>query len=192
VIGTWGVLIGLNLEQTRKLMSGASPTILTAVGCFCFTIWAVFVWMSPDKFFYNSVHPYISFVPVLGLWILRNSHPILQVQSLKVLKFIGQRSLEFYLLQFHILMGANAKGLLVLIPSFPALNFMLCVALFVLCAVTVFDCTKVIQEKASLSFVLVAMVLFCGLLATVMPDHWLLLCELLCCACVVFGMSCRK
>jgi hypothetical protein len=151
-IGGWGLTVGLGLVQVRARVSSAPSFLTGSCGLLCIVMWLVLVWCCENKFIYNAVHPYISVVPVHGLWLLRNCNPWLRARSLSVLVWIGRRSLELYLLQFHILMGANAKGLFVLVP-YPLINFIVTGSLFVLCATTAYDCTKQIQEKLSVSSV---------------------------------------
>ena len=72
--------------------------------------------------------------------------------------------MEFYLLQFHILMSDNAKMQLVLVQS-PMINLILSWVLFVICATTAFDSTKVILESITLKVAAIILtgILLCGI-----------------------------
>jgi hypothetical protein len=67
---------------------------------------------SPDKGDYNQWMPYISFVPLLAFVTLRNSHRLLRNYHSKVFAWLGRCSLETYILQYHIWLAGDTKGLL--------------------------------------------------------------------------------
>jgi len=67
---------------------------------------------SPDKKDYNWWMPYISFIPILAFVVLRNSHPLLRNYYFKVFAWLGRCSLETYILQYHIWLAGDTKGLL--------------------------------------------------------------------------------
>ncbi len=173
-IGGWGLLVGLRLMQVREVISLMPSIAVGGCGLLCLFVWCVIVWHCDSKFSYNAIHPYISAIPVHGLWLLRNCHPFLRSRSLRVLVWVGRRSLEFYLLQFHILMSANARGQLAMLP-YPLVNILLTGLAFVLCAAVAFDSTKIIQENFSCDTTKsVAVGMFVGvLLSTSTPHvHW--------------------
>ena len=66
---------------------------------------------------YMNFHPYIGSLPVYAYILLRNATPELVSKVSIPLEWVGERSLEFYLLQFHLLMNRQASELLVVIPS---------------------------------------------------------------------------
>ncbi|KPM44437.1 hypothetical protein AK830_g2088 [Neonectria ditissima] len=62
---------------------------------------------------YKLWHPYISCVPVLAFVALRNvSAPVRNFHS-KAMAWLGLCSLETYTLQFHLLLAADSKGVLI-------------------------------------------------------------------------------
>ncbi|RGB39492.1 10 TM acyl transferase domain found in Cas1p-domain-containing protein [Rhizophagus diaphanus] len=68
-----------------------------------------------NKFKYNEYHPYISFLPIISFIILRNSTQYLRNTTSGLFTFIGKCSLETFIGQFHMLLAADTKGLLVLV-----------------------------------------------------------------------------
>lgn len=71
----------------------------------------------PDKFAYNLWHPYISFLPVGAFVVLRNANVILRSGSSRVFAFIGTCSLETFIIQYHLWLAGDTKGLLKVIPG---------------------------------------------------------------------------
>ncbi|KAN0115113.1 Cas1p domain containing protein [Hyaloscypha variabilis] len=67
---------------------------------------------SPDKQDYNWWMPFISFIPILSLVTLRNSHRLLRNCHFGVFAWLGRFSLETYVLQYHIWLAGDTKGLL--------------------------------------------------------------------------------
>lgn len=70
----------------------------------------------PDKFAYNAWHPYMSFLPVLAFAVLRNANAILRSASSRAFVFIGRCSLETFIIQYHLWLAADTRGILIVIP----------------------------------------------------------------------------
>ena len=66
----------------------------------------------PDKFAYNVWHPMISPFPVLAYVVLRNATPLLRSYHSRLFAWLGRCSLETFILQYHIWLAADTKGIL--------------------------------------------------------------------------------
>ena len=91
-----------------KVSIGSS--VVTLLWFFAFEL------LQPSKFTYNHWHPYISWIPIVSFVILRNANATLRSASSQMFGFIGRCSLETFILQYHMWMAADTKGLLVVIP----------------------------------------------------------------------------
>jgi hypothetical protein len=81
-------------------------------------IYIIFEASLPNKFVYNKWHPYISFLPIVAFIVLRNASAQLRNTHSAAFAFIGRCSLETFILQFHIWLAGDTKGILVVIgPS---------------------------------------------------------------------------
>ncbi|GAA5991803.1 hypothetical protein JCM11641_001762 [Rhodosporidiobolus odoratus] len=87
-----------------------------------------------SKFVYNGWHPYVSSVPVLAFIVLRNATPALRSTSSKFFIFFGQCSLETFILQFHLFIAGDTRGIIMMIPGgmwLRPLNFVVTSLVFV-------------------------------------------------------------
>lgn len=67
---------------------------------------------SPDKDDYLWWHPYISCIPIMSFVTLRNSNRVLRNYHSVVFKWLGKCSLETFVLQSHIWMAGDLRGVL--------------------------------------------------------------------------------
>lgn len=114
----WGMVsayIFLNVEKS------VHPIVAASVGFSLIILWYCVWGYEPDKYIYNSSHPYIVILPIVGYICIRNGHPIFRGYYSSAMAWIGGVTLETYVLQFHILMCHNVQHILVICP-WPVLN----------------------------------------------------------------------
>lgn len=106
-----------------------------ASGCSAFVLlWFFGFELSQEsKFTYNTWHPYVSFLPIIAFVILRNATPFLRSCTLQAFAFIGRCSLETFIIQFHLWLAGDTKGILVIIPGTEVrpYNFVLTTFIFI-------------------------------------------------------------
>ena len=98
----------------------------------------VFVWFfvfelhQESKFTYNTWHPYISPLPVLAYMLLRNATPGMRSVSSKAFVLVGKCSLEAFVIQYHLWLAGDSKGVLLVLPStrWRPFNFVITTAMF--------------------------------------------------------------
>ena len=121
-----------------------------------------------DKFTYNALHPYTSFVPIVCFIYFRNMYPALRSRYVQLFAFLGRITLETYLSQLHIYLQSNAKHLIVYLPDYPLLNFSLVTVLYLVISYILFSLTTDLSAYLlPKDFGLIGknFMYFCGLLA---------------------------
>ena len=73
--------------------------------------------LSMDKFQYNLYHPLISFLPIGAFVVLRNANDVLRSASSTVFAFVGRCSLETFIIQYHLWLAGDTKGVLLVLPG---------------------------------------------------------------------------
>lgn len=65
-----------------------------------------------DKYSYNKWHPLVSPLPVVAFVVLRNSTRTLSTSHSRMFAWFGRCSLETFVLQYHVFLAADSRGLL--------------------------------------------------------------------------------
>lgn len=106
-------------------------------GSIGFSVLAVFWFfgfelLQESKFTYNKWHPYISIIPVLAFVVLRNSSVALRSSASRAFVFVGNCSLESFIIQYHFWMAGDSKGVLLVIPGtrWRPINFVITSVMF--------------------------------------------------------------
>jgi len=132
-----------------RLVSSSRGLILTvATALFALGAWA---WAAnPTAMQYRDVAPYVGTLWVPLYAVLRNATPYLRNRVSVPLEWLGARSLELYLLQFHLLMNRSAGRVLWLIPNvnWPITNLIVCALLWLLGASRCFANTASLRNSA--------------------------------------------
>lgn len=109
------------------VVKGAAVTSILAI------VWYFAFELSYNKFDYNAYHPLISCIPVLAFVVLRNSTEALRSASSRAFAFIGRCSLETFIIQYHLWLAGDTKGILIVIPGrrWRPLNLVLTTLVFI-------------------------------------------------------------
>ena len=111
-------------------------------------IYILFEASLPTKFVYNKWHPYISVFPIIAFICLRNGSSKLRNTHSTAFAFIGRCSLETFILQFHIWLAGDTKGILLVFgPSrWRWLSFIIATIIFIYISWKMASVTGVITE----------------------------------------------
>ena len=111
----WSGLVDVNGRiQWRPLSIGSCVILLALVHSTQY---------AKHRFDYNSTHRLLEWVPITTFLLLRNLTPALRRVHLRLFAWLGEMSLELYILQFHVWMAGDAKKIVVLFPAFRTLSF---------------------------------------------------------------------
>lgn len=91
-----------------KIGAGISALVL---------VWFFAFELMQDKFAYDTLHPFISFLPIGAFVVLRNANTILRSGTSRAFVFIGKCSLETYVIQYHFWLAGDTKGILLVVPG---------------------------------------------------------------------------
>ena len=105
-----------------------------------FGAWCVLV-LPLEKYRYNRVHPYTSWIPITVYVIVRNLWPALRVRYVHLFAWLGKITLETYLSQLHIYLQSNAKHLIMYIAGYPFMNFSLATTVYLTASYQLFHVT---------------------------------------------------
>jgi len=118
------------------LVKLAILAVLSAV----FGAWFVLV-LPLEKYSYNRVHPYTSWIPIIVYIIVRNLWPAMRVRYVHLFAWLGKITLETYLSQLHIYLQSNAKHLITYIAGYPFMNFSLATIVYLTASYHLFHVT---------------------------------------------------
>ncbi|KAG8904664.1 hypothetical protein FRB99_001384 [Tulasnella sp. 403] len=118
-IGMFSALVTIKTQQNNWTDHPRWPAVLKGAvgGALLVLVWYFYFELTqPNKFVYNTWHPYISWAPITAYIILRNATPILRSSSSRAFVFIGRCSLETFVMQYHFWMTGDTKGILMVLP----------------------------------------------------------------------------
>ncbi|KAJ3124637.1 hypothetical protein HK101_006095, partial [Irineochytrium annulatum] len=95
----------------RRLAVGASALAWIAY----FAFWSV-EGGAVTKEANNAIHPYVSPVMVLAFAVLRNGGEWARARTSVFMRWVGLFSLETFVLQYHLFLAVDTRGLLVVVP----------------------------------------------------------------------------
>ena len=119
----------LYLESQKQsipfLRVGYGNAVKAAVGVPVLIVYMLWYWyiLPMEKFAYNQLHPYTSFVPILTYIYFRNISSFLRGKYIHMFAWLGKVTLETYLSQLHVYLQSNAKHLIGYFHGYPLLNF---------------------------------------------------------------------
>ncbi|KAF9076197.1 Cas1p-domain-containing protein [Rhodocollybia butyracea] len=134
-----GMFVALAVIRIQALHLPDSPRWPTAVRASIVASGLTMAWFflfelgQESKYTYNFWHPYVSFLPVLAFVVLRNATPVLRSVNSQFFAFIGRCSLETFIIQYHLWLAADTKGVLLVLPGtkWRPINFIITTIMFV-------------------------------------------------------------
>lgn len=99
--------IHLSIDRQGTFSFTATIASLSLLSCF----WTL-AQRALSKEEHNRWQPYVSFIPILSFVALRNCHSFLRNHHSAAFAWLGRCSLETYILQYHIWLAGDTKGLL--------------------------------------------------------------------------------
>lgn len=136
-----------NFERLMRYLDEKSSAKRIAIRCgiasVCLTAFALWVRyiFALEKYEYNKLHPYFSFVPLLSYIFLRNVLPVFRKYYFYMFTWLGKVTLETYISQLHIYLQGNAKFLISFFPGYPLLNFAFASVLYLFLSYQLFHLT---------------------------------------------------
>ena len=131
---TWGRALGAALSWTglvstdgrlRSVRAVVLGTVIVVVALAHSSLYAT------PRFEYNATHRLTEWLPICTWLLIRNLTPALRRVHLRLFAWLGEMSLELYILQFHVWLAADAHKIVVPFPQFRALSFIIATLVFV-------------------------------------------------------------
>lgn len=105
-----------NTSHTRLSQSSSNPRLSTqtlyGLDAAALIVYGYMSATGTTKTSSNALHPYISPLPILAFIHLRNATPKLRNHYSAAYAWVGKISLETFILQYHIWLAADTRGLL--------------------------------------------------------------------------------
>ncbi|XP_078665423.1 uncharacterized protein LOC144907886 [Branchiostoma floridae x Branchiostoma belcheri] len=124
----------------KKLLAVAAKVVISVAFAAALYLWQTQI-MYKEKFEYNAIHPYTSWIPILSYIFFRNLFPLMRSYHLDLFAWLGKITLETYISQLHVYMQDNARQLIVYIPGYPLVNFLIATMIYVTISYFLFHLT---------------------------------------------------
>lgn len=117
-----GMLTAYAYIKAKEYRLTEHPSFAKLKGAACLASVAALAWYFyyelslESKFVYNKYHAYVSIIPILGYVVLRNASARLRQHSSLLFCWVGQCSLETFILQFHGWLASDTKAILLVLP----------------------------------------------------------------------------
>lgn len=112
-VGMIAGVIQQRVERNSSWLTNYKTAILPAMLAICGYA-AGCAYNFDKKETYNSYHPYLSFIPIVAFIVLRNAFTPLRNLYSTAAAWLGRCSLETFILQYHIYLAADTRGVLLL------------------------------------------------------------------------------
>eukprot|EP01134_Creolimax_fragrantissima_P004379 CFRG4379T1 len=127
---------------TSSLFSNSKITIASSIAAFiALGMYGRFARSCSVKAECNYYHTVASPFIILSFVVLRNIYGPFRALVSNFLCFIGKISLELFLLQCHVWLGKDTKGILAIVPGAPILSFAISSLLFLYVSIIMHDIT---------------------------------------------------
>ena len=120
-------------------------TLRYTVTAILMVIFAAWFYLYLPKKEYLAVRPFTSPIPIVIYTWMRNLHPFLRTHYLNLFTLLGKITLETYLSHIHIYMIGGTKAMLVYLPRYSMLNFLIATLSYVAVSYVLFHMTVLLS-----------------------------------------------